>query len=255
MGSLILGYFVLAAQFFSWLWQTTPAQEELQLRLKRNFGYSSGSGAIQGNFTMTATGPEEMASVEFFLDGDLLGQDAISPFQLRFVTDDYPVGDHTLQASGLTTNGTELRSNEIRVRFVTAEEGWQAGLRIVIPLLVVVGGAILLSVVVPVLFTRGRRLELPPGAPRNYGFSGGAICPKCLRPFALHLYGVNLVGKKLDRCPYCGRWSAVRRANRSELAAAEAAELEREPGTQFQPEVDSEEQLRREVDDSRFSDL
>jgi D-arabinose 1-dehydrogenase-like Zn-dependent alcohol dehydrogenase len=30
------------------------------------------------------------------------------------------------------------------------------------------------------------------GAERDYGFRGGAICPKCHRPFAMHLWGLSL---------------------------------------------------------------
>jgi hypothetical protein len=246
---------ILISLFFSWHAQTTQPEDALQLRLRRSFGYSSGSGAIQGTFTLNATGPDDLVKVEFYLDGGSLGEDVTAPFQLRFVTDDYELGDHTFQASGSTSSGTELHSNEIQVRFVTAAEGWQAGLRIVVPLLVIVGGAILLSTVVPLLFTRGKRVDLPSGTPRSYGFFGGAICPKCKRPFGLHIYGLNVLAGKLDRCPYCGKWSVVRSSGKNELDAAEAAELTTDQGNRFQPDIDSEEQLRREADESRFSDL
>jgi len=63
-----------------------------------------------------------------------------------------------------------------------------------------------------------------------------------------------LVGK-YDRCPYCGKWSLVRHASIETLRAAEAAELAEARGTvEFSTET-QEEELRKQLDDSRYRDL
>ena len=230
-------------------------QEELSLRLSRDFGYSSGTGKIQGAFSMTATSPRNLVRVMFYIDGESIGEVTQAPFRLRFSTGDHPLGVHTLYAVGYTDDGQELRSNEIRAQFVTAEESWQAASRIAIPLLAIIFGAMILSFVVPLVFNRGKASRLPLGAPRNYGIIGGAICPKCEQPFGMHFYGLNLVAGKLDRCPYCSKWSLVQRASPGQLAAAEAAELAQAEEGALTPPMSEEEHLKRELVDSRFDDL
>jgi hypothetical protein len=233
-----------------------PVQEqpELQLRMSRTWGYSSGSGKIQGLFTMKASGPDDLQRVTFYIDGTPLGEATQSPFELRLNTDEHSLGIHTLYAVGVRGSGHELHSNEIRVVFVSADESWQAARRIMLPLFAIVFGAILLSFLLTFL-TAGKRRSLPPGAPRKYGFSGGAICPKCQRPFPLHLFGLNLGLGKLDRCPYCGKWSVLRPRPIGELRLAEQAELEASQAEAQVPEASDEAKLRRDMDDSRFQDL
>jgi DNA-directed RNA polymerase subunit RPC12/RpoP len=114
--------------------------------------------------------------------------------------------------------------------------------------------AVGLSVGVPIIFSRGKKGSLPLGAPRSYGIHGGAICPKCSRPFSRHIYGLNLGTHKYDRCPYCGKWSLGRRASKAELEAAEAAELAAGQEGVFQPQTSAEESLRRDLEESRFED-
>jgi hypothetical protein len=230
-------------------------QGELKLRMSRDFGYSSGTGKIQGTFTLKASGPDDLESVTFYLDGEPLGQAAQPPFELRFHTDSYPLGLHTLYAVGLTAAGRELRSNEIRAEFVSAEEGWQAGVRILFPLLGLIAIAMLISFAATMLTSR-KMLSLPPGAPRKYGFSGGAICPNCKRPFPLPLFSINLgLRQKLSRCPFCGKWSVLRPLPIADLRLAEQAELQAAlQDAQIEPESE-EEKLRKELDDSRFQDL
>jgi len=247
-------FFAIVLSFLVMLSPPAQEQPELQLRMSRNWGYSSGSGKIQGLFTMKASGPQDLQQVTFYIDRTTLGKATQAPFELRLNTDEHSLGTHTLYAVGVTASGQELRSNEIRVVFVSADESWQAATRILLPLLVVVMGAILLSFLLTFLST-GKRQSLPAGAARKYGFSGGAICPKCRRPFPLHLFGLNLGLGKLDRCPYCGKWSLLRRRPIAELRLAEQAELEASQANAQVPESSEEEKLRREMDDSRFQDL
>jgi hypothetical protein len=102
------------------------------------------------------------------------------------------------------------------------------------------------------IFERGKKGRIPPGTQHNYGMRGGSICPKCKRPFPLHLYGLNMLTHKLDRCPHCGRWSLVRPLPLAQLRAAEETELAL---AQEKPQVEGmseEEKLRKGLEDSRF---
>ena len=228
---------------------------ELTLSLRRNFGYSSGTGKIQGTFSMKVAGPEGIDRVAFLIDDEVIGDVDTPPFELRFQTGDYDLGVHTLTAIGFTQDGSELFSNQIRVEFVSAEEGWKSALIILIPILAIVFGGILFSYIISTFVGRRSKSDTPLGAPRNYGLWGGAICPKCGRPFGRHIWGLNLGAGKFDRCPHCGKWSLVQRAFPEELRAAEVAELEMIGDRDQAPVISEEEKLRKELDDSRYRDL
>jgi hypothetical protein len=229
-------------------------EDQLKIRLSRNFGYSSGMGSIQGTFTIKASGPPELEQVFFYLDDVELGEVRQEPFNLRFQTDDYDLGAHTLHAVGYTSDGRQLESNTITVTFVSAEEGWQAALRIMVPILVLVFGFMILSFVFTIITGRQEK-NLPPGTPRRYGISGGAICSRCGRPFARHWYAPNLAVGKLERCPFCGKWSVVSAVPLYQLRAAEQEELEAAQNSNHTKPLSEEERLRKELDDSRYQDL
>lgn len=231
------------------------AQEaQLMLRLSRDFGYSSGTGRIQGVFSVRVDSTQDLVRVTYYLDNEVLGVVSEPPFRLRFSTDDYPLGIHELRAVGETAAGELLTSNVIRVEFVSAEEGWETAARITVPLIVLVFLAIGVSFAVT-LMQRKKQPALPPGAPREYGLAGGAICPKCKRPFARHFWSPNLLAGKLERCPHCGKWSVVRAEPLSALRAAEQMELEALQDGEKPLELSEEERLRKELDASRFEEL
>jgi len=230
-------------------------EDQLQIRLRRNWGFSSGTGKIQGTFTIISSGPVDVSRVVFYIDDHVLSELTEEPFNFQFNTDNYSLGPHRLYALSYTSEGKELSSNILQVEFVSSEEGWGAAMNIIIPLVVIILGAVGLAFLLPLIFTRGKKDQLPPGAPRNYGHYGGAICPKCERPFSRHIYGLNLGLHKYDRCPYCGKWSLVRRASREELEAAEAAEIQAAQEGVFEPKKSEEQELRNDIEDSRFEDL
>jgi hypothetical protein len=246
---LIAGIFAL----FTFGYALAQEGEPLSLSLRRDFGYSSGTGQIQGSFTARVTGPEDLARVIFLIDGDEMGEVTQPPFDLKFQTGNFPLGTHTLVAVGYTAGGEELRSNEQRREFVPAEEGWKTAGRIAIPIFAIVFLLMLFSVVFPMVTGRGKKSSVPLGEPRSYGMIGGTICPKCGRPFGMHIWGFNLIGGKLDRCPHCGRWSMVRHVSAHDLKQAEAAEL-LQAETPAQP-TSSEQDLRKELDESRYQDF
>ena len=223
--------------------------EELTLRTSRDFGYGGLNNDIQGLFSMKVTGPADLVRVVFYIDSDAIGEVTQAPFNFQFNTDNYPLGQHNLSAVGFSSSGQQYSSNIINRNFVSSSEGNKATLQIVIPVLVIVFGAILLSFVVPLITGRRKIINLPLGAERNYR-AGGGICPKCHRPFALPLFSINLGLSKLARCPYCGKWSVVRNQSIAKLREAEQAELAW--GKAEVVEETEEEKLRREIDESKY---
>jgi DNA-directed RNA polymerase subunit RPC12/RpoP len=229
--------------------------EGLTLSLSRDWGYSSGTGRIQGRFSMKVNAPTSVTRVVFLIDGQVVGEDTEPPFKFQFHTADYALGVHVLSAIGYTTDGRQLQSNEIRRQFVTAEESWKSAIEILVPVMGITFAILLLAFVFPVLVGRGKKIALPPGTRRTYGWLGGTICPKCGRPFSLHFWSLNMGLKRLDRCPYCGNWSLVRARSLQELRAAEEAELASTQTPGQTTAASAEERLRQELEDSRYQDI
>jgi hypothetical protein len=222
---------------------------DLSLKLSRDFGYGGFNNDIQGLFSMKVTGPMDLVKVIFYIDSVAIGEDIQPPFILQFNTDSYSIGNHTLFAVGYSQNGQEYKSNTISANFVPAAVGNSAAVKIVVPVLIIVFGAIILSFVIPLITGRGKTKDVPLGAERSY-ITGGGICPRCHRPFALPLFSINLGLSKLARCPYCGRWSVVRIQPILKLREAERAELEWDKG-KVAEETD-EEKLRKTIEDSKY---
>jgi DNA-directed RNA polymerase subunit RPC12/RpoP len=236
--------------------QTAAAQEQtpVTISINKDFGYNDFSGRIQGRFTVRSIGPDDLARVIFFIDGETLAEDNEAPFRANFETGSYPDGVHAFTALGYISSGQELVSNEVRKEFISSQEGFSSTLKLALPILAVVGGAILLSAFFSIRMGKRKLEALPPGAPRSYGMLGGTICPKCGRPFGVHMWGLNLMVGRLDRCPYCGKWSLVVRHSLDALRQAELAEIEAAGDTgQFQAPSE-EERLRKELDESRYQD-
>jgi len=80
----------------------TQEQEELTLSMSRDFGYSSGTGDIQGTFSMKASGPDTLVRVEFFIDDTLIAEDNEAPYKVQFVTDNYPLRSTCYKYKGVT---------------------------------------------------------------------------------------------------------------------------------------------------------
>jgi DNA-directed RNA polymerase subunit RPC12/RpoP len=228
---------------------------QLELGLSKDFGYGGFGNDIQGLFSMKINDPPaNLMRVVFLIDTTTIGEDIQPPFSLQFNTDSYPLGVHTLSAIGYTSDGKEINSNKIQAQFVPANAATGGLVKIVVPIfgLILLIGVI--SVFLPLMLSKGKTSSLPLGAQRNYGIGGGAICPKCGRPFPLRLWWINLGLSKFDRCPYCGKWSFVRPRSLAELRAAEAAEISAvQAGTPVTGESEAE-KLKKELDDSRYHD-
>ncbi len=237
---------VLGLIGWAWLGGIAAAQDDgLTLYVRRNFGYGGGD-QIQGNFRLEIDGPADLVAVTYLIDGQTLATSQEAPFRVDFETDTYKHGWHDLSAIGERSDGSTLTSNTRRFEFVSAEVGWQAAGRI--GGLALGGVALVMAIVIGlqvILASRGR------GSGRVvYGALGGAVCPQCRRPFAIHWWSPHGIGTRFDRCDHCGKWSMVRRASPSELEAAEAASA---PADQA-PTTSAADRLEHQLADTRYID-
>ncbi len=232
------------------------SSDQLQLGLSRDFGYAGFSNDIQGLFTIRVKNPPaNLAKVDFYLDTTLMGEVTQAPFSLQFNTDSYSLGNHTLSAKGFLADGTEISSPAFDRVFVPASAGTGTVLKVILPIVGLLVVISLLAIGLPLILNKGKLSALPLGTPRKYGIGGGAICPKCGRPFPLRLWFINLGTSKIDRCPYCGRFGFVRPRSLAELRTAEQAEVaQAQPGTPIMGETE-EEKIKKELDDSRYQDV
>jgi hypothetical protein len=241
---------------FSLSWITAFAQEaeEITLTMSRDFGYSSGTGKIQGAFSIKAQVPSDVVRVVFYIDDQIIGEATAEPFKIRFDTGSFTLGMHTIYAKAFTEDERELNSKIIQREFVTAEEGWQAAGKIVLPILGLTLGISVLSFLIPFLAGKRKSAALPLGAERTYGALGGTICKKCGRPFSIHFLSIRLGFSRLDWCPHCNKWSVVRRYSLQELRAAEKQELAASGGVPENFGLSEEERLRKSLEESKYQD-
>lgn len=224
------------------------AQDTLRLSLSRDFGAGFGAD-IQGRFSMRVEGPEDLVRVLFFIDETQVAEQTTPPFRYQFSTGNFPPGVHVLRAVGVTADGRELVSNTLTLNFLTSSDANRRVALTVVPIILL---AIGVSVFSWWLASRGQKAS---GKPAINGPFGGAICPKCHKPFARHWWGMNVVIGKLDRCPHCGKWSVVQRAHPDLLQAAYEAMLQAEKdaaGTHIASPEDKEKTFHKQLDDSRF---
>ncbi len=223
-------------------------ESELILSMRRDFGFRAGD-RIQGSFTLEAFGPDDLESVEFLLDGEPIGEAHAPPFRFSFSTSQFSLGSHTLMATGSTSGGDLLRSPEHSFEFVSADESWKSAAGIAVPLLITVAVFAILGAVVPGIIGGWRRVFRL----GTYGPSGGAICPRCALPYSRHFFALQVLGRKLERCPHCGKWALVPRAATPDLRAAEARVLEGESAAFGNDEAEAL-RLQRMIEDSKYLD-
>jgi len=230
---------------------TVPAfaQGELTLTVRRWFGLGLGS-QVRSDLRLSASGPADLQSVTFQIDGQEMRVDETPPYVFTFHTDLYAPGWHELSAVAKTSGGSTLQSNRIRYRFLSRAEAN----RILFP----IGGTVLVlmvgMVVVRTVSFRRKKSVVPLGTPRTYGAAGGTICPRCGRPFSFHPLALYVLLGRLDICEHCGRWGVYRRRSLEALRCAEVGEVESaQPGQPVQG-ISPREKFQRELDASRFED-
>ena len=225
--------------------------DTLTLSLRRDFGAGFGS-SIQGTFSFRASGPDNLVRVIFYIDDQVVGEASEAPFRLQFKTENYPLGVHTLHAVGITEDGRELTSNSISRNFISGSSANRAVFWMIVPIILLSLGGLLLS---SWIANRGQKAHSNPAVAAINGPAGGTICPKCSKPFARHIWGINLLTSKYDRCPHCGKWSLVRALPPDVLETAviamQQAEAAKNPA---QPDTaDSETSWHKRLDDSKFN--
>ncbi len=226
--------------------QAVYAQDapRLSLRLNRDFGSSFGT-RIAGTFSFRVDAPDEVVRVTFFIDDIQIGEDSEAPYRLQFRTSNFEIGLHTISAVGYTQAGEELISNQLRREFISSASSTNRTLWIVIPILILsLSGRYISSRIA----NKDRRKT---GKTTMDGPLGGTICPKCHKPFAIHLWSFKLVTVRGDRCPHCGKWSIVHRMHPDLLnASLDAMETTASDTKTFPKSDDSD--LQQKLDESRF---
>lgn len=230
---------------------------EYRLNINRTFGYSSGN-QIKGSFKLDVVPTTDVKSVRYLIDGEEIGKVNQAPFSFAISTTNYPYGMHEISAEVEKTDGTKVMTAARTFEFATAEQESQAVTSIIFPILGVVVAAVVIMLGVQwLMMRRGGQInhKLPMGAERNFGFSGGGICPRCKRATTLHMWGLNAGFRtKFDRCDNCGMWAFIKIEPRSVLDEAIAAELkDTESDRGKVAEKTEEEKMRDLINQSRYS--
>ena len=234
------------------------AQEaEYRLNINRTFGYSSGN-QIKGSFTLDVVPSTNIKSVRYLIDGNEIGVVTAAPFSYAISTSNYSYGEHGLSAEVEKTDGTKVMTPVRTFIFATAEQESQAVIGILGPIFGAIGAAVLIMLAVQYFMLRRKgpiNHKLPMGAERDFGLSGGGICPRCKRVTTLHMWGLNAgLGTKFDRCDNCGMWAFIKKQPRHVLDEAIAAEMKNTETDRGQiAEKSEEEKLRDLLDQSRYS--
>lgn len=222
----------------------------LSLSLSRDFGAGLGS-SIQGTFSFRASGPDNLVRVIFYIDDQVVGEASEAPFRFQFKTDNYPLGVHTLHAVGITEDGRELTSNSISRNFISGSSANRTVFWMIVPIILLSLGGLLFS---SWIANRGQKNHSNPTVAAINGPFGGTICPKCSKPFARHIWGLNLVVGKYDRCPHCGKWSLVRALHpdvlKTAVLAMQEAEAAQNPSQPGDP--DDPNRWQKRLDDSKY---
>jgi hypothetical protein len=220
-------------------------QDELSLRLSRDFGYGL-AGQMQGTFSFIVSGPESLFRVEFILDDEVIGEDTAAPFRFRFDTADYSNGSHKLKAIGYTAGGQTMHSETITRQFVPGNS--------VMWIVVIIVALVVVGRIVTYLMTRSSK-GARAGSVR-IGYLGGAVCPNCGHAFNIHWWSLRLGFRRYDRCSNCGKWNLVQRASVEDLAKAGDFAKELETKQEADPVADTltDSEYQKLLDESRFDD-
>ena len=229
------------------------SQDGFQLGITKTFGFANGD-LIRGTFTLYITGSPSIKSVQYLIDGNSMGTVNSAPFNLTFQTTSYPTGFHDLSVIVETTDGRTVTIPSRRFEFATPDQETSGVARVLIPILAIVVLVALLGAIAQIFFFKKKFASIPSGTQRNYGIRGGTICPRCHRPYSIHLWAINFVYYRVDRCDFCGKWAFVRSYSMDSLRAAEQKELA-STDTSSAPAVKTdEEKLREMIDKSKYTD-
>lgn len=219
-------------------------EEPLVLSLNKDFGYAA-AGQMQGIFSLRVRSPDDLVRVDFYIDGHLVHSSLQPPFQFKFNTADFELGEHTFYAEGFRLDHSVVASSEFSREFIGADAAWNNVGKLIMPVFVVIGVMTLLGISGGFFLTRNKDFVLS-----EYGIAGGVVCPRCTFPYPRNILAPNLAVGKLQRCPHCGKWAIVPRASARDLEAAE--ERYRAQSMDEVSLSDQSENYNKLLDDSRF---
>lgn len=233
------------------------AQSDAEYLLKVNKVIGTNLGSqISGTFRLGVDGDmSAVQSVEYRIDGQPIGTVSESPFTLTFKTTAYPAGARALTALVTRSDGSSFETPARNFTFLSSEQSGEVLNKVLLPILGIIFGVMAVMMLLQFVLFRNRPLaQLEPGAPRNYGFKGGAICKNCGRPFALHMWAINLLPTvRFDRCDYCGKWGVQRSASMAALRMAEQAELANAKPEKPVAEKSAEEKMKEMMDQTKYT--
>lgn len=225
----------------------TPEPQVYRLDIDKDFGSGLGSD-IQGVFTLSIVGPGEVSSVSYFIDGELMKEVVEAPFEYQFNTDQYSFGPHALTAMIKNLAGDSFTTVARNMNFMSpADEATLFNQKILPFLLIVIG-----IFVVGRMLIFGSKRKQPSqakeyGVQRDYRAAGGSICKHCGRPTPRHIWGLNILVGKFDRCENCGKWSVMQAEPSDVLRKAEISEKKETP-----EKTNDAEKLRELIDKSKY---
>ena len=250
---VIIALILCLGMFFAFSQSVNAQEDGFRIHLRRDFGFGFGS-QIRGTFTVSLVGDEQaVQEVTFLIDDQVMTTVKEAPFKYRFNTDDYGYGIHAIWANVILVDGSVVETPILKYDFINpSEEG-----KHIRNTLLGIGGVIIVSLLIvgavqTFLMKGNKKHTHQAGEPRSYGMLGGTICPKCGRPFPRHIWGMNLVVGRLDRCENCGKWVMTVRATPAALKAAEEEEREEALAEKELPEV--REEHKDLLEESKFID-
>ncbi len=225
--------------------------EGYQLVLKREWGVGM-PGAVQGHMSLNLKGElEAVQTVTYVIDDKEMAQMTVPDIKFRFNTDDYPSGQHKLQALITLKDGSNSQSNLITIKFLAKDEAGNVTRNIF------VGIGVLTVLIVLLTFAvskwQNKKYQQSDRAVTGSGLYGAAVCPKCGQAFTRTIIGLNLMTHRYEPCPHCGKWSMTQRATPAELETAQISE--ETPHESIVPQPDSLYNEEEQIDQSKYTEL
>lgn len=224
------------------------------LKVSKIMGTNLGN-QINGSFKLGIDGDlSAVQSVAYRIDGQAIGTADAAPFTLVFKTTAYSSGVHQLSAVVTLSDGRTAETPARSFDFISGEEAGAVFNKVVLPILGITLAVVVVMMLAQFVVFRNRPLaHIEPGAPRNYGLKGGAICKHCGRPFAIHWSAINLMPTlRYDRCDYCGKWGVQHVVSASALRAAEQREIAESRPAAPVPEKSEAEKLKEMMEKTRY---
>lgn len=191
-------------------------EEAYSLVFRREFGVGM-PGAVQGHMSMTVRGDlDAVDKVVYLIDDQEMATMTAPSLKFQFNTDDYPAGEHMLYALITTKGGETIKTASFSVSFIEAGKANAITRKVLIG----IGAILLFTILLSVLITKRQVEESKTEGLNMVGLWGATVCPKCGRAFNRNVFGLNLISKRYEPCPHCGKWSMTRRATKEEIEEA-----------------------------------